>query len=220
MNIEQFVMAYKVEQDRLRAMLPEGFTSLRPVLRINGEIHDDEQYYIELNTPVEGFGKRGWLNIANWTSLNSSTNPTSPTRPTSPNSQTMAISCRRNGKAVTFDAGFLEITYTGVGIEGGCPAERDNDGCFFLGEEMTFVPAEKIDQNKEFCDCSFAWKLGDDSAKGISIGGKSVPAIPTEPEYVYPKQALTAENAAKIPCEQILGSYMVRFVRGEKGENK
>ncbi len=28
-------MAYRVEQDRLRAMLPEGFTSLRPVLRIN-----------------------------------------------------------------------------------------------------------------------------------------------------------------------------------------
>ena len=30
MQIEQFVMAYGVEQDRLRAILPEGFTSLRP----------------------------------------------------------------------------------------------------------------------------------------------------------------------------------------------
>lgn len=40
MQIEQFVMAYGVEQDRLRAILPEGFTSLRPVLRINGEIRD------------------------------------------------------------------------------------------------------------------------------------------------------------------------------------
>ena len=28
MKIEQFVMAYGVEQDRLRAMLPEGFASL------------------------------------------------------------------------------------------------------------------------------------------------------------------------------------------------
>ena len=36
MKIEQFVMAYGVEQDRLRAILPEGFASLRPVLRING----------------------------------------------------------------------------------------------------------------------------------------------------------------------------------------
>lgn len=30
MKIEQFVMAYRVEQDRLRAMLPEGFISLKP----------------------------------------------------------------------------------------------------------------------------------------------------------------------------------------------
>ena len=37
MTIEQFVVAYGVEQDRLRAFLPEGFTSLRPVLRINAE---------------------------------------------------------------------------------------------------------------------------------------------------------------------------------------
>lgn len=37
-RIEQFVMAYGVEQDRVRALLPEGFESLRPVLRINEEI--------------------------------------------------------------------------------------------------------------------------------------------------------------------------------------
>ena len=41
MNVEQFVMAYLVEQDRVRALLPEGFESLRPVLRINAEIWDD-----------------------------------------------------------------------------------------------------------------------------------------------------------------------------------
>ena len=29
MHVEQFVMAYGVEQDRLRAILPEGFSSLR-----------------------------------------------------------------------------------------------------------------------------------------------------------------------------------------------
>jgi len=65
MKVEQFVMAYQVEQDRLRAMLPEGFESLRPVLRINAEIlGEGTQIYVELNTPVAGYEKRGWLNVA------------------------------------------------------------------------------------------------------------------------------------------------------------
>lgn len=63
MQIEQFVMAYGVEQDRLRAILPEGFTSLRPVLRIHGEIRDGAERYLEFNTAVEKDGVRGWLNI-------------------------------------------------------------------------------------------------------------------------------------------------------------
>lgn len=37
MEIEQYVMAYSVEQDILRAILPNGFASLRSVLRINAE---------------------------------------------------------------------------------------------------------------------------------------------------------------------------------------
>lgn len=49
MHIQQFVMAYGVEQDRLRALLPEGFTSLRPVLRINAEIRDGHTGYVEFN---------------------------------------------------------------------------------------------------------------------------------------------------------------------------
>lgn len=194
MKVEQFVMAYRVEQDRLRAMLPEGFTSLRPVLRINAEIRE-ETCYLEFNTPVAGFGKRGWLNIANWES---------------PETE---LSWERNGSAVTFDCPYLQITYTGVGIEGGCPAEKDNDGCFFSDDGMRFVPAERIDRNKEYCDCEFRWKFSPDSARGISVGGKSVPAIPTEPVTVYEKQRLTVAHAAAIPCEQILGSYKVRFER-------
>lgn len=59
MKIEQFVMAYGVEQDRLRAMLPEGFASLRPVLRINAEIRDGRTGYVEFNTAVEKDGMRG-----------------------------------------------------------------------------------------------------------------------------------------------------------------
>lgn len=40
MTVEQFVMTYGAEQDRLRALLPEGFASLRSVLRINAEMRD------------------------------------------------------------------------------------------------------------------------------------------------------------------------------------
>ena len=68
MRIEQFVMAYGVEQDRVRALLPEGFESLRPVLRINSEIRNETEVYLELNAPVEHAGCRGWLNIASWRS--------------------------------------------------------------------------------------------------------------------------------------------------------
>ena len=46
MKIEQYVMAYGVEQDRLRAILPKGFLSLRPVLRINAEVRDDIIGYV------------------------------------------------------------------------------------------------------------------------------------------------------------------------------
>lgn len=59
-------MAYGVEQDRLRALLPDGFSSLRPVLRINAEIRDGKTGYVEFNTAAEKNGVRGWLNIAFW----------------------------------------------------------------------------------------------------------------------------------------------------------
>ena len=58
MKIEQFVMAYEAEQDRLRALLPEGFESLRPVLRINAEIQDENRAYLEFNTAVQGRKRR------------------------------------------------------------------------------------------------------------------------------------------------------------------
>lgn len=65
MQVEQYVMAYEVEQDRLRALLPAGFVSLRPVLRINGEIRrgPEETAYLELNTPVEGAWETGLLDV-------------------------------------------------------------------------------------------------------------------------------------------------------------
>lgn len=198
MRVEQFVMAYQVDQDRLRAMLPEDFSSLRPVLRINAEIRGmgtEEMVYLEFNTPVEGFGKRGWLNIGHWDSGNT------------------GLIYEQNGASTTFKAPFLEITYTGVGTQGGCPAEKDNDGCFFLGEAMMFRPKEEIDRNKEYCNCRFAWKFSPEDAAGESTDGSSVPAFFAPPERDYEHQELTVQNAAAIPCQQVLGSYQVCFER-------
>ena len=196
MKIEQFVMAYGVEQDRLRAFLPDGFASLRPVLRINAEIRhgDTETAYLELNTAAETFENRGWLNIGCW------------------DSEKDGLTYLRKGNAVTFMLPFLTITYTGVGIEGGCPAEKDNAGCYFLGEKTILRSAEQILSNKEFCDCEFAWSFTKDDAHGVSIG-KTLPAFMTEPKVQYKRQALTPRNAAAIPCEQVLGAYKVVFDR-------
>lgn len=196
MHIEQFVMAYAVEQDRLRAILPDGFASLRPVLRINAEIRtvDSENLYLEFNTAVEFDGKRGWLNIANWSGDRN------------------AFPYARDGATMTLDAPFLRIAFTGVGIAGSCPAEKDNDGCFFLGARTVLRPPETIRSNKEFCDCTFAWRFTDADAHGVSMG-KTLPAYPTAQKTVYPKQPFTVQNATAIPCEQVLGSYVVRFIR-------
>ena len=190
--IEQFVMAYGIEQDRIRALLPEGYTSLRPVLRINAEIRDEKSAYLEFNTPVAHGGKRGWLNIAHW--------------------QSPEVAFRRENGGVILSAPFLHLTYKGVGIAGGCPAEKDNDGCFFPGEDPAFRPAERITERKEFCDCEFAWRFHAGDASGVSIG-KTLPALPEEVRQNYPTRPLTAANAAAIPCRQVLGAYIVRFQR-------
>lgn len=112
MKIEQYVMAYGVEQDRLRAILPEGFASLRPVLRINAEIRDDRYGYVEFHTAVEKDKRRGWLNIGAWE----------------------PVPFERAAQTVVFQTDFLTISFTGVGIAGACPAEKDNAGCCFLGD--------------------------------------------------------------------------------------
>lgn len=191
MKIEQFVMAYGVEQDRLRAILPQKFSSLRPVLRINAEIRDEKNAYIELNTAVEKDGVRGWMNIDAWAS----------------------VPWERNEKTVTFYTDFLKISFTGVGIEGGCPAEKDNEGTFFAsGANFVLRKPETILSKKEFCDCSFAWSFTANDAKGKSMG-KTLPAIPTEVKTVYSKQSCTAQHAAEIPCIQVLGAYLVKFER-------
>ena len=195
MQIEQFVMAYGVEQDRVRALLPDGFESLRPVLRINSEIRDETEVYVELNAPVEHAGCRGWLNVANWRSGRDE------------------LRFTRSGRTVRIEAPFLRLSYTGVGLEGGCPAERDNCGCFFhTGDSYILRPTENIAANKEFCDCSFAWSFRSGDAHGESTR-ETLPAFPMDRAAVYPAAPLTAEEAASIPCDQVLGCYVVRFDR-------
>ena len=189
MKVEQYVMAYRAEQDRLRAILPVGFCSLRPVLRINGEVRDGKTGYLELNTPVEKDGIRGWVNIGFWED----------------------IPFTREGKKVTFLNELLEISFVGVGIEGGCPAEKDNAGCFFSGEAESFRPAEVITSPKEFCDCKFRWLIPE-GACGESIG-KTLPAFPEEVQTQYPRATFTVLSAAVIPCQQVLGTYRVEFER-------
>ncbi len=186
MQVEQFVMAYGAEQDRLRALLPEGFTSLRPVLRINAEIRDGQIGYLEFNTPVEKDGNRGWVNIAHWE----------------------RVPFVKEGSTTRFELPMLEIAFTGAGIEGGCPAEKDNCGCYF--GEVLRLP-EAITEKKEYCSCEFAWKLPG-GACGKSTG-KTLPAFPTEVSRQYPREAFTWENAARIPCDLVLGTYVVRFGR-------
>ena len=74
------------------------------------------------------------------------------------------------------------------------------------------MTSEKTTAKTEFCDCEFAWHFHDGDAHGVSIG-KTLPAV-SEPETTsYAQQELTAENAASIPCQQVLGSYIVRFER-------
>ena len=189
MYIEQFVMAYGIQQDRIRALLPGGFTSLRPVLRLNAELRDGRGY-VEFNTAVEKDGHRGWLNIACWPS----------------------VPYTRQGRRTVFHTDFLTLCFTATGVAGGCPAEKDNDGCFFLLPEETLRPAEVITARKEFCDCEFRWAFAPGDAHGVSLG-MTLPAVPEPVSHRYPQEALSPENAARIPCTQVLGAYTVGFHR-------
>ncbi len=186
MEVEQFVMAYEAEQDRLRALLPEGFSSLRPVLRINAEVRGGEVGYLEFNTPAQKDDLRGWVNIAHWEN----------------------VPFEKEGNTTRFRLPELEISFTRAGIQGGCPAEKDNCGCWF-GDFLR--QPEAIDSNKEFCDCVFSWNIP--GGTYVKSQGKTLPAYPTEPRIQYPRQELTAENAAVIPCAQVLGTYVVNFRR-------
>lgn len=54
-------------------------------------------------------------------------------------------------------------------------------------------------------------------AHGKSIG-RTLPAYAVEASKRYSKEDFTVENAVKIPCKQVLGTYAVQFAR-DKGQN-
>ncbi len=193
MKVEQFVMAYRVEQDRLRAILPDGFKSIRPVCRINAEIINEKEGYIEFNTAIEKDKNKGWLNIAYW----------------------KHVPFKKNNRTVIFQTNFLEISFTKVGIEGSCPAEKDNGGCYFLDQGVALRKTEIITNSKEFCDCTFKWKFSNQDAHGKSLG-KTLPAYFEEVENIYPREKFVVENVTKIPCQEVLGCYVVQFERNNE----
>lgn len=183
MKVEQFVTAYRANHDKIKALLNDEYESLRPVLRLNIEIiHDTihgEYVRIEYHTPVASEGKRGWLNLMVWESPKTRIDYTIIDKHV--DEPTPGTDGLTKGMATVFHAGFLDIEFTGVGIAGGCPAESDNDGCFYITDGVTtFVPSEAITSHKEYCDCELSWR-------------KSL------------------HNAMKIPIDEILGAYQVTF---------
>lgn len=194
-KVEQYVMAYRANHDKIKALLPEIYESLRPVLRINVEIIDDYESMIkiEFNTPVASKGKRGWLNLVTWNSF----------------SEQISLSKRENKTefiAGKDDKAFLDIEFIRTGEEGGCPKEDDNEGTFFgeifsidTGSSAVFKKAEQIYERKEYCQCRFEWII---------------------PEYIMPSsvESLTAKEqtikeAVRIKPEEMLGAYKVEFER-------
>ncbi len=205
MKVEQFVMAYRGNHDEIKALLPKGFESLRPVLRINAEILTDSKAgeqgatysYIELNTPVAHAGKRGWLNLGNWDSMSTNISVSRKTESVSDgcvktDADTDADELVSSRESTEFEFDLLKLAHTGTGKEGGCPAESDNDGCFYMdGDEEEFRSAEKVTERKEYTDCTFKWNVSED-----------LPPIPLF-------------RAMAIECEEILGAYSVAFERAE-----
>ena len=97
-------------------------------------------------------------------------------------------------------------------VQKGLENVQDNGGGRFPGGTPELRLPEPVTARKEFCNCTFAWDFGTPGAHGQSLG-KTLPAIPTEPKLAYLRQALTAENAVALPCEQVLGAYRVAFRR-------
>ncbi|MCF0144591.1 MAG: hypothetical protein HUJ79_05805 [Firmicutes bacterium] len=130
MKIRQYVMAYRADENKIKELLPAGFESLRPALRINVECYDgDEDWgYVEFNTPVAAQGKRGWLNLAAWLA-----------KPDYMHLEFTPVGKRGGCPHEADNDGCFYWDYT----QGG----------------YGFLETEVIDADKEYCDCSLSWEL-------------------------------------------------------------
>ena len=127
MTVEQFVMAYGAEQDRLRALLPEGFASLRPVLRINAEVRDGKTGALEFNTAAEKADNRGWVNIGRWDD----------------------VPFTKDGKKTTFTLPELTISFTGARHRGRLPCGKGQRRLLLHERRYVYARARGEDHNKQ-----------------------------------------------------------------------
>lgn len=222
-QVEQYVTAYRVEQEALLGLLPPGYRSLRPVLRLNVELLTQVQWLagravhrVELVTPVEYRGKKGWLNLVTWEDDVDSVLAGRDIYGIPKCFAQMEI--RREGEELTLTARdhgfpFLTIAFHRAGVQGGCPKEADNEGTFYPRwlpnvedrgkadvDYTSFIGVETIEEGKEYCDCRFTWRQ------------------PTFQEM--PAQYAMVEAICAVPCQEILGAYAVSFPRTKNDEDQ
>ena len=222
-HVEQYVTAYRVKPEQLAALLPEGYQSLRPVLRLNVELMRGVAWLagrsvqrIELNTPVEYRGKRGWLNLVTW---EDNVDSVLAGRDVYGISKLYAdIAAVKTGPDLRVTAEqdgfrFLEISFHRVGVEGGCHKEADNEGTFYPRylpnpanreqadvNDTSFTTVESIEGNKEYCDCDFTWQTPD--FQSMPAGFRMMQAI------------------CGVEKQEVLGAYAVAFDRTKNYEDQ
>ena len=74
-HIEQYIVIYEADQEKIENLLPEGYESSDNVLRIEVEVVNDldgmegEQIFIEVDTPVKGEDGPEWLELVSWENM-------------------------------------------------------------------------------------------------------------------------------------------------------
>lgn len=211
-SVRQFVMAYSADHDEIKALLPEGYESLRPVLRINIEQVDGHFNRVEFNTPIEHESIRGWLNLITWENEEIIPDKDHQGEYFSERAKISIdeFTSFDGRKAFRTDVTLgesdmqetiLTIIHTLAGVSGGCPAENDNQGTFNLygtDGKAIFREVEEISERKEYSDCEFFWNVPDREIK-VSEFDKAKNMLIRQAMYIEPIE--------------VLGAYVVDFER-------
>ena len=96
------------------------------MLRINAEVRDGKTGALEFNTAAERDGNCGWVNIGRWDD----------------------VPFTKDGKKTTFTLPELTISFTGVGIEGGCPGKGQRR-LLLLERRYVYARARGEDHSKQ-----------------------------------------------------------------------